>query len=35
LTSYKKAFNIMMEYWDRLDEEEREETHKRLQALGL
>tara|TARA_B100000749_G_C18224527_1_gene381642 strand:+ start:456 stop:563 length:108 start_codon:yes stop_codon:yes gene_type:complete len=35
MTKYKKAFEIMMEYWDSIPEEEREETHKRLQALGL
>lgn len=29
-----QAFNILMEYWDFIPEEERVELDKRLQALG-
>jgi hypothetical protein len=30
---YEKAFNILMEYWDCLPEEEREEIDERLKGV--
>ena len=32
---YKKGFDILMEYWDCIPEEERMVIDKRLQELGL
>ena len=32
---YKKAYDILMEYWDCIPEEEQEIVHKKLMELGL
>ena len=32
---YKKAYNILMEYWDSLPDEEKEDIDKRLTECGL
>ena len=32
--NYKKGFEILMEYWDCLPEEEREEIHEALKKVG-
>jgi len=34
-TCYKKAYEILMEYWDLFPEEERKTIDKRLQECGL
>lgn len=31
---YKKAYNILMDYWDCIPEEEREELNKKLKEVG-
>ena len=33
--NFKKAYNILMEYWDSLPEDEREEVHKKLLKCGV
>jgi len=33
--SYIKAYNILMDYWDSLPDEEKEDIHKKLPELGL
>ncbi len=30
-----KAYNILMEYWDSLPDEDKEEIHQKLLKLGL
>ena len=35
MTDYKKAYNILMEYWDSLPDEEKEDIDKRLKECGL
>ena len=35
LLKYQEAYNILMEYWDCLPDEEKQEVHKRLEKLGL
>jgi len=32
---YKKAYNLLMDYWDSLPDEEKPEIHKKLNRLGL
>lgn len=32
---YYKAYNILMEYWDCIPEEEQEAVHKKLVEIGL
>lgn len=32
---YKKAYNILMEYWDSLPDEEKEDIDKRLRGCGV
>jgi len=32
--SYKKAFNILMEYWDSLPDEEKPKIDKELKKVG-
>ena len=32
---YKEAYNILMEYWDSLPEEEKEDIDKRLTMVGV
>ena len=32
---YKEAYNILMEYWDCLPDEEKPNVDKRLKAIGL
>ena len=32
---YKKAYNILMEHWDSISDEEKTKTHKKLQKMGL
>ena len=32
---YKQAFNILMDYFDSLNEEDREEINNRLNEIGL
>lgn len=32
---YKQAFNILMDYFDNLNEEDREEINNRLNEIGL
>lgn len=32
---YKKAYNILMDYWDSFPDEEKEEINKQLNAVGL
>lgn len=34
-SKYKKGFNILMEYWDSLPDEEKQSINKRLKELGL
>ena len=31
---YRKAYHILMEYWDCIPEDEREELNKKLKAVG-
>ena len=33
--NYKKAYNILMDYWDSLPDEEKPEIDKQLKKLGL
>jgi len=33
--NYKKAFNILMEYWDSLPDEEKADIDKRLKKVGV
>jgi len=33
--NYKKGFNILMDYWDYLPEEDKEEIHKELERCNL
>ena len=35
LNAYKKAYGILMEYFDELSEESRQEIHDQLEGLGL
>lgn len=35
LLKYQKAFNLLMEYWDSLPDEEKPEIDKRLKKIGL
>ncbi len=35
MTDYKKAYNILMEYWDSLPDEEKEDIDKRLTECGV
>jgi hypothetical protein len=35
MRSYKAGFNILMDYWDCLPEEERADIDKRLKEVGL
>ena len=35
MTDYKKAYNILMDYWDLLPDEEKEDIDKRLTECGL
>lgn len=35
LYKYRKAYHILMEYWDSLPDEERPKINKRLRELGL
>jgi len=32
---YKKAYDILMEYWDSLPDDEKDIIHAKLQELGL
>ena len=32
---YFEGFNILMEYWDSIPDEEKHEVHARLEKLGL
>jgi len=32
---YKKGFNILMEYWDSLPDEQKEEINQRLNEVGV
>lgn len=32
---YYKAYNILMEYWDSLPDEEKPKIHKQLEEIGL
>jgi hypothetical protein len=32
--NYEKAYNILMDYWDCIPEEEQEEVDKRLKKIG-
>ena len=32
---YFEAYNILMEYWDSIPDEEKHEVHARLEKLGL
>jgi hypothetical protein len=32
---YKEAYDILMEYWDSLPDEEKPDIHKRLLAVGV
>ena len=32
---YKKAYNILMEYWDSLPEEQKKSINRELKAVGL
>ncbi len=34
-TKYKKGFDIVMEYWESLHDDDKTESHKRLTKLGL
>ena len=33
--NYKEAFNILMEYWDSLPDEEKVDIDKRLKEVGV
>ena len=33
--NYFEAYNILMEYWDFIPDEEKHEVHARLEKLGL
>jgi len=33
-TNYRKGFNILMEYWDSLPDEEKADIDKRLNEVG-
>jgi hypothetical protein len=33
--NYKKAYDILMEYWDDIPEEEKDEVDERLRECGL
>jgi len=33
--SYKKGFNILMDYWDFIPEDERHNVDKKLKKVGL
>lgn len=33
--NYKDAYDLLMEYWDCIPENEREELHAKLEALGV
>jgi len=33
--NYKKAYCILMEYWDSLPDEEKDDINKRLRECGL
>ena len=33
--NYFEAYNILMEYWDSIPDEEKHEVHARLEKLGL
>jgi len=33
--NYFEAYNILMEYWDCIPDEEKAEVHEKLQALDL
>ena len=33
--NYEKAYNLLMEYWDSIADEEKEELDKRLKECGL
>ena len=33
-TNYRKGFNILMEYWESLPDEEKADIDKRLQEVG-
>lgn len=35
IEKYKAGFNILIEYFDSIAEEEKPEVHKRLKELGL
>ena len=35
LIKYQEAYDILMDYWDLLPDEEKKESHKRLGKLGL
>ncbi len=35
MAKYKEAYNILMDYYDELSEESREEINKALDKLGL
>ena len=35
LIKYSHGFDILMEYWDYLPDEEKPKIHKRLEGLGL
>jgi len=35
LDRYKKGYDILMEYWDSIPDEEKEEVHRRLNNLGI
>lgn len=32
---YKEAYNILMDYWDSLPDEEKPEIDRKLKAIGL
>lgn len=32
---YKEGYNILMEYWDSLPDEEKPKIHKKLEKIGL
>ena len=35
LLKYHEAYHILMDYWDLLPDEEKLESHKRLEKIGL
>ena len=35
LLKYHEAYHILMDYWDLLPDEEKKESHKRLEKIGL